>query len=159
MTSGPSDGRDPGSFRDPSGFVFWRDGLPHRRIEPRFAASWDAFAASPFAAQLIKRGLVVPWELAPAISPHDDGAHAIIRAERIEFISYPYEWTFGQLRDAALLTLDIQSLAITHGFTLRDASAYNIQFRRGRPIHIDTLSFEPVEPDRPWPAYRQFCEH
>lgn len=93
------------------------------------------------------------------VSPHDDGAHAIIRAERIEFISYPYEWTFGQLRDAALLTLDIQSLAVSHGYTLRDASAYNIQFRQGRPIHIDTLSFEPVEAGKPWTAYRQFCEH
>jgi len=158
-TNGPVDGREPASFRDPSGFVFWRDGEPHRRIETRFAATWDAFASSPFAAALVKRGLVLPWQAAEAVSPTDDGAHAIIRSERIEFISYPYEWTFGQLQDAALLTLEIQSLAVEHGYTLRDASAYNIQFRRGRPIHIDTLSFEPVETGKPWAAYRQFCEH
>ncbi len=92
-------------------------------------------------------------------TPEDAGAHAVIRTERIGFVSYPYEWTFGQLRDAALLTLDIQILGIEHGFTLRDASAYNIAFLRGRPIHFDTLSFEPVEPGLPWTAYRQFCEH
>ncbi len=153
------DQRDPASYRDPSGFVFWRDGLPHRRIEPRFAATWDAFATSPFAKTLIERGLALPWEPVAPVPGVDDGAHAVIRSERIDFISYPYEWTFGQLRDAALLTLDIQSLAIGHGFRLRDASAYNIQFRLGRPIHIDTLSFEPAEKGRPWPAYRQFCEH
>ena len=132
-STSPVEGRDPASFRDPSGFVFWRGGLPHRRIEPRFAGSWDAFADSSFATDLVKRGFVLPWESVEPVAPHDDGAHAIIRTERIEFISYPYEWTFGQLRDAALLTLDIQSLAVGHGFTLRDASAFNIQFRHGRP--------------------------
>ena len=63
------------------------------------------------------------------------------------------------LKDAALLTLDVQAEASAAGFTLRDASAYNVQFRRGRPILIDTLSFEPAEPGTPWLAYRQFCEH
>ena len=101
----------------------------------------------------------MPWEAAPDGLDVADGAHAIIAPERIELISYPYEWTFGELRDAALLTLDIQALALEHGFTLRDASAYNVQFRRGTPIHIDTLSFEPAPAGAPWIAYRQFCEH
>jgi hypothetical protein len=151
-------GRDPASYRDPSGYVFWRDGLPHRRIQPRFAAEWDAFSTSPFATTLVERGMVLGWE-AVTPTPEDAGAHAVIKTERIGFVSYPYEWTFGQLKDAALLTLDIQILAGTHGFTLRDASAYNIAFLRGRPIHFDTLSFEPTEPGLPWTAYRQFCEH
>ena len=55
-------GRDPASFRDPSGYVFWRDGQPHRRIERRFAAEWDAFAASAYAAALIERGMVLGWQ-------------------------------------------------------------------------------------------------
>ncbi len=83
----------------------------------------------------------------------------VIRPEVIDFISYPYEWSFGMLRDAALLTLDAQALAFEAGFTLRDATAYNVQFRRGRPILIDTLSFERAEEGAPWIAYRQFCEH
>ncbi len=77
----------------------------------------------------------------------------------MEFVSYPYEWSFGMLRDAALLTLDIQAEAAAAGFTLRDASAYNVLFRSGRPILVDTLSLAPAEPGAPWAAYRQFCEH
>lgn len=86
-------------------------------------------------------------------------AHAVLRPELIEFVSYPYEWSFSQLKDAAILTLDAQVLAAQEGYTLRDATAYNVQFQRGRPILIDTLSFHRAEPGAPWSAYRQFCEH
>ena len=86
-------------------------------------------------------------------------AHAVLEPQRVNFISYPYEWCFGQLRDAALLTLDLQERALAHGFTLRDATAYNVQFEHGRPIFIDTLSFEPRQEGAPWAAYKQFCEH
>jgi hypothetical protein len=74
-------------------------------------------------------------------------------------VSYPYEWTFGELQDAALLTLDVQLAALDVGWTLRDATAYNVQYRDGRPILIDSLSFAPLEDGAPWIAYRQFCEH
>ncbi len=74
-------------------------------------------------------------------------------------VSYPYEWSFGMLKDAALLTLDVHADAAADGFTLRDASSFNVLFSRGRPILIDTLSIAPAEPGAPWPAYRQFCEH
>ena len=86
-------------------------------------------------------------------------AYRVIRPEALEFISYPYEWSFSQLKDAALLTLRAQALAAEAGMTLRDASAYNVQFQRGRPVLIDSLSFERAEAGRPWVAYRQFCEH
>ena len=75
------------------------------------------------------------------------------------FISYPYEWSFSQLKDAALLTLKIQKIALEHGMSLKDASAYNIQFVKGKPLLIDTLSFEKYAEGRPWVAYRQFCQH
>ena len=86
-------------------------------------------------------------------------AYRVIRPERIPFISYPYEWSFSQLQDAALTTLRIQELALERGLTLKDASAYNIQFRNGRPLLIDTLSFEPYAEGTPWVGYRQFCQH
>jgi SAM-dependent methyltransferase len=86
-------------------------------------------------------------------------AHAVIRPAEVDFVSYPYEWSFGMLKDAALLTLDVQAEAAAAGFALRDASAYNVLFDAGRPILIDTLSFAPTEPGAPWGAYRQFCEH
>jgi hypothetical protein len=86
-------------------------------------------------------------------------AVAVIRPRQLPLVSYPYEWCFGQLREAALLTLELQRRALAAGMRLKDASAYNIQFDAGRPILIDTLSFEPADPAEPWPAYRQFCEH
>jgi hypothetical protein len=82
----------------------------------------------------------------------------LIRPERVPMVSYPYEWCFSQLRDAALTTLRVARTALKFGMTLKDASAYNIQFLRGRPILIDTLSFEPHS-GGPWVAYRQFCQH
>lgn len=95
-------------------------------------------------------------DLSLAASPD---AVAIIRPRPLNFISYPYEWSFSQLKDAALLTLELQLRALDAGMRLKDASAYNIQFDAGRPILIDTLSFEVAAPTEPWPAYRQFCEH
>jgi ribosomal protein L11 methylase PrmA len=82
----------------------------------------------------------------------------VIRPERVDFMSYPYEWCFSQLKDAALLTLRLQRTAMAHGMGLKDATPYNVAFRRGRPVWIDTLSFEVPEPRSPWVAYRQFCE-
>ena len=159
VDAGSSAVRDPASFRDPSGFVFWRDGRPYRQVNRRFATEWDAFSASPLSRLLVERGLTLGWRPAPIELAASSDAHAVIEPEELEFVSYPYEWTFGELKDAALLTLEIQALALEHGFTLRDASAYNVQIHRGRPVLIDTLSFEPGEAGQPWPAYRQFCEH
>ena len=150
--------RDAGSFRDPSGFVFWRDGRLYRQIQRRFAAEWDAFEASPLKGRLIAAGRLLPYEPVSLEYGRGPEAHAVIRPELIEFISYPYEWTFGELRDAALLTLDVQLDAMADGWQLKDASAYNVQFRDARPILIDSLSFEPQAKGTPWVAYRQFCE-
>src|SRR5262249_54457679 len=69
------------------------------------------------------------------------------------------EWSFSQLQDAALLTLDVQRSALAFGMSLKDCSAYNIQFRAGQPVFIDTLSFETYREGEPWVAYRQFCQH
>ena len=151
--------RDAGSFRDPSGFIFWQDGQPYRQIQRSFATEWDAFEASPLKQRLIDGGRLIPYEPVPIELAQGADAHAVIRPEKIEFISYPYEWTFGELRDAALLTLDAQLDAMAEGWQLKDASAYNVQFRDARPILIDSLSFEPLDDGAPWVAYRQFCEH
>jgi hypothetical protein len=151
--------RDAGSFRDPSGFILWQDGQPYRQIQRSFATEWDAFEASPLKQRLIDGDRLIPYESVPVERAQAADAHAVIRPEKIEFISYPYEWTFGELRDAALLTLDARLDAMAEGWQLKDASAYNVQFRDTRPILIDSLSFEPLDEGAPWVAYRQFCEH
>ena len=159
MTARPAAKREPGSYRDPSGFVFRRDGVLYRQINASFADDWRAFESSGLSADLMARRLLVSHAAVPLDLAPEEGAVAVIRPEEIGFISYPYEWSFSQLKDAALLTLEAQALAGEHGMTLRDASAYNVQFAGGRPILIDTLSFERAAPDAPWKPYRQFCEH
>jgi SAM-dependent methyltransferase len=152
--------RDPGSFRDPSGFVYERDGVLLRQVNSSFATEWDDLTSSGLLSSLQSNGLLIGHEpAAPTDAADPDQAHAVIRPEPVDFISYPYEWSFGMLQDAALLTLDAQARAFEQGFTLRDATAFNVQFHRGRPILIDTLSFERAEAGAPWIAYRQFCEH
>ena len=148
-----------GSFRDPSGFVFTRGGTLYRQVNQVFKASFDAVTASGLYDELAGDGLLVPHQAVPLDLAATGDACAVLEPERLPFISYPYEWSFSQLRDAALLTLQLQDRALRRGFTLRDASAYNVQFRGGRPVFIDTLSFEPRDEGSPWAAYGQFCEH
>ncbi len=155
----PAVERDPGSWRDPGGFIYRRDGVLYRQIGPASIDDWQAFVASGLAQRLIADGRLIGHEEAPLSAAATPDARAVIAPEAIEFISYPYEWTFGELKDAGLLTLDVQLQALEAGWTLKDASAYNVQFRDGRPVMIDSLSFEPHEDGTPWVAYRQFCEH
>jgi hypothetical protein len=106
--------------------------------------------------ELVRGPLLVPHR--EEYASDDSDVAAVLIPEQIPYISYPYEWSFGQLRDAALLTLDIQAAAMRHGMSLKDASAFNIQFRGSQPIFIDTLSFEDND-GGPWVAYSQFCRH
>jgi hypothetical protein len=150
------------SFRDPAGFVFEKDGRLFRQVNRVFADDFDAFVSSGLCRRLVDDGLLIPHvDAAPGAvsSPAPALAHRILEPERVGFVSYPYEWCFSQLQDAALATLSIQNTALEHGFSLRDASAFNIQFHRGRPLLIDTLSFERYREGEPWVAYRQFCQH
>ena len=148
----------PGSFRDPSGHLFTRDGVLLRTVAPSFAQSYDAVKASGLYDALHAAGLLVGHvEVDPSLAPN--GAHAVLQPDVIEFISYPYEWSPAQLREAALLTLRVMDIALDHGMILRDASAYNVQFVGTTPIFIDTLSFEPRVTDERWIAYSQFCRH
>ncbi len=147
------------SFRDPSGFVFLERADLLRQINPVYLAEYRRLMDSGLYAELTAAGLLVPHDELDAAPWAHQGAAAVIRPERLSFISYPYEWCFSQLKDAALATLEIQRRALAHGMGLKDASAYNIQFSRGRPILLDTLSFETYAEGAPWVAYRQFCEH
>lgn len=148
---------DPGSFRDPSGFVFWKDELPYRYIDKSYIDNYKLLMDSGLYRSLSAKGYLIEHEEEVSELPEEGGA--VIRPRKIPFISYPYEWSFGQLRDAAILTLEVQLEALRKGMTLKDASAYNIQFDLGRPVFIDTLSFEKYQEGKPWQAYRQFCQH
>jgi hypothetical protein len=154
-----SDDVSAASFRDPSGFVFRQDGLVYRQINPVYAAHYDHLHASGLYDTLTRKHLLIPHTEASLDLARTPDAYRIIQPEPIDLISYPYEWSFGQLKDAALTTLRIQRLALKHDMILKDASAYNIQFVAGKPVFIDTLSFEIYREGQLWDAYRQFCQH
>ena len=162
MTSPANSGQLTASFRDPSGFLFSRDGVLYRQINRVYANDYARLMDSGLYEKLIKAGLLIPHQevdQAPATLEADGDAFRIIRPERVPLISYPYEWSFSQLKDAALATISIQRRALKAGMSLKDASAYNIQFVSGRATLIDTLSFETYKEGQPWVAYRQFCQH
>jgi len=146
------------SFRDPAGFVFRRDGVLLRAIREPGRPHYDALMSSGLYDELAAARLLVPHEEVPAGAVPGD-AYKVIRPEEVPFVSYPYEWSFSQLQDAALATLEIQKRALRRGLTLVDASAYNIQFLRGAPVLIDTLSLRRAVAGEPWTGYRQYCQH
>lgn len=149
----------PSSFRDPSGFLFFRDDILYRQINTGYKEHFDQLIKSGLYDKLSSKQLLIP-HLNVDITPEDPNiAFKVIKPFQIPFISYPYEWSFSQLKDAALLTLEIQKVSLEYGMTLKDASAYNVQFFKGKPIFIDTLSFECYESGNPWIGYRQFCQH
>lgn len=147
------------SFRDPSGFLFTRDGVLYRQINLAYRPHLERMKQSGLYDVLIKRNLMVSQEEVDVPAAAPDNCYMVVEPWRVPMISYPYEWCFSQLKDAALLTLQLQLLAFDHGMVLKDASAYNIQFHDNAPILIDTLSFETYQEGEPWVAYRQFCQH
>jgi len=149
----------PSSFRDPSGFVFRHNGHVYRQVNYVYRENYQMLMDSGLYERLVRQKRLIPHEEVDGPVLDKGCAWKIIKPERVEFISYPFEWCFSQLKDAALLTLDIQLTALEYGMTLKDASAYNIQFHNGRPVMIDTLSFEKYVEGKPWAAYRQFCQH
>ncbi len=147
------------SFRDPSGFLFQRDGVLYRQVNRFYQQDYDLLMSSGLFDRLVKAKKLIPHAEVEKAPPVTELAYRVIQPEQVNFISYPYEWSFSQLKDAALLTLSIQKTALEYGLSLKDASAYNIQFHNGRPILIDSLSFEAYQEGKPWVAYRQFCQH
>ena len=145
------------SYRDPSGYVFEDNGRVLRAIAPQYAKHYERLMGCGLYEDLIARDLLVMHE---ELSGHPEapGAWRVIRPVMIPVITYPYEWCFSQLKDAALLTLDVMRVALDHGMILKDASAYNVQFVDCRPVFIDTLSFEAMDAPEAWAGYRQFCE-
>jgi hypothetical protein len=147
------------SFRDPSGFVYSRDGQFYRQVNQVYQENYAQLIDSGLYSNLVADDLLIPHQEVDSPSPQPDSAYKIIQPQILPFISYPYEWCFSELQDAALATLEIQRRSLSFGMSLKDSSAFNLQFQRGHPILIDTLSFERYQEGKPWTAYRQFCQH
>jgi len=150
----------PASFRDPSGFVYRDDaGRLLRQVHASYLPHYRQLMDSGLYEELVAAGSLVAHEEVSLDLAADEEAELVLSPRVLPFVSYPYEWAFSALKDAALLTLKIQQQALAHGMSLKDASAYNVQFDGAKPCFVDTLSFENYQPDRPWAAYGQFCRH
>lgn len=149
----------PGSFRDPSGFIFSYEGKYFRQVNNTYKDNYNLLIESGLYDSLTNENLLISHKEVNQQPPIPESSYKVILPEQIPFISYPYEWSFSQIKEAALATLAIQKKALEFGMILKDASAYNIQFIDGNPVFIDTLSFEKYEDDQPWVAYKQFCQH
>ncbi len=147
------------SFRDPSGFIFKRDGVLYRQVNQSYRKAYDKLMTGGLYQALTNRGMLIRHEEVEIDSADPALAYKIIRPQVVPFISYPYEWSFSMLKDAALLTLNAVRAGLENGMVLKDASAYNIQFVNGKPLLIDTLSYDIYKEGAPWDGYRQFCQH
>ena len=142
------------SFRDPSGYIFTDNNKIKRLINSVYFNQYNALTSSGFFDSLIRNRLLINHK---EISKTED--EIIIEPEQIPFITYPYEWSFNMYKEAALLTLKIQKYSLEHGFSLKDASAFNVTFYKGKAVFIDTLSFDFYKENSPWRAYKQFVTH
>ena len=95
----------------------------------------------------------------PLIIDKNKNFECILEHKKIKLVTYPYEWCFDQLKDAALHHLDFQIFLLERNCVLIDASAYNIQFINSNPVFIDALSLAKYEEGSYWIAHRQFCEN
>jgi ribosomal protein L11 methylase PrmA len=156
---GMSRKQSPHSYKDPDGFIYSSDSILYRQVNLSYKADYDQLMDSGLYRTLTDKQLLIPHHEKKFNRNTNPAAYKILQPEKLSFVSYPYEWTFSQLKDAALLTLEVQQRAFEKGMTLKDASFFNIQFENSRPLFIDTLSFTKYIPDQPWIPYRQFCKH
>jgi SAM-dependent methyltransferase len=154
LSARPSPSLEPGSFRDWDSRVFYDDGRVLRALSDHGLADWQALAGSRLFKEAVAEGKLVETSV---VETPIEGAAAVLEHARIPFVSYPYEWTFAMLRDAALLQLELLCRGLDENLILKDASSYNVQWRATKPVFIDVGSFERLREGEPWAAYRQFC--
>ena len=160
MSAGGVQRFEPGSFRDPNARVFWHEGKLFRYLSPAALKDWEAVSKTRFFKAFTEAGRLVSTERVDNPSGGSIPAPwaAVLRHEVVPVVSYPYEWSFSMLRDAALLQLDLLLAALDEGIALKDSTPFNIQWVGARPVFIDIASFKAAEPGEPWLGYRQFCE-
>ncbi|MCX7116723.1 MAG: class I SAM-dependent methyltransferase [Legionellales bacterium] len=149
--------RHPASFRDPTGSIFEKDGMILRGLTESGLKRYEEARNSGFLNHLEAQQKMVKTENIN-IHPSDSKFVTFVQHEKIPFISYPYEWPFLLLKEAALFHLNLQIEALASDYVLTDATAYNVQFQGVSPIFIDLLSFRRYLPGELWKGHRQFCE-
>ena len=156
----PAPAPESGSYRDRRGRIFYVDDRVLRTVMPIALEDFEFVRASGLIDVLVKEGRLTAEAIVDisTLGSEGEGASLVLEHPKLPFISYPYEWCFSALKDAALLQLDIQLEALEREVTMTDASAYNVQFLGSKPIFIDNLSFRRYRDGEFWDGHRQFCE-
>ena len=152
---------DPSSFRDDAGQIFNFKNRIFRSIKNNYIENYNFLENQDIYQILINKNLLInSWEVKDQdlISQNFDEVNKFIEHEKLENWTYPYEWTFSQLKNAAIFHLDFQLFLLEKNISLKDASAYNIQFKNNKPIFIDILSLQKLDENTPWQGHKQFCE-
>ncbi len=154
---------EPGSFRDRQGRIFYKNGKVLRALSARALEEWRVLSSTRFFPRLMEAGKIVETRSMEAGSlegtlPEAERWSGFLSHEKIPFISYPYEWSFQMLKDAALLQLELIAAALAEDMILKDASSFNFQWNGAKPVFIDIPSFERLSPGEAWVGYRQFCQ-
>ena len=157
----PASEAEPSSFRDPAGQVIeGRDGRIFRSVAPAAVDEYRHVRKCGLVDALVVEGaLVAAEEVDPVeagVLPPPGGL--VLEHPRLPFISYPYEWPFSLLREAALHHLELQIRLLDRDVSLSDASAYNVQFKGAKPVFIDWLSLRRYREGEYWQGHSQFCE-
>jgi ribosomal protein L11 methylase PrmA len=152
---------DEGSFRDPEGHVFNYENKIYRTLNPMAVERMKALISLPFFKEWMDEGRLIPTQLLTSTETFPKGFAAtehILWHEKVSSITYPFEWTFSMLKDAALLTLDLMETLLTHNFILKDGTAWNLCFYKGRPCFYDILSIDEYKDGQPWEGLSQFLQ-
>jgi SAM-dependent methyltransferase len=148
---------EPGSFRDPESRVFYAGDEVYRALSPDGLSDFEALRESGLLddERIVRTAIAEDTAALRGLLVHEPAG--VLRHERVPFVSYPYEWTFSMLKDAALLQLDLLLAALERDLVLKDSTPYNVQFKGARPVFVDVGSFERIREGEPWVGYRQFC--
>lgn len=157
--------REKGSFRDPSGYVFYYQQQPFRAIQQEPFLIIDDMRQSGLLQRLIDQNFIIPTDIIQSNTPLyqtlqeklPEESH-FLQHTKIPLVNYPYEWSVSMLADAAILQLRLQLDLISNGYSLKDASMFNVQFIGSKPVFIDILSLEPIQKKELWIALGQFCQ-
>lgn len=151
--------KEASSFRDPDSSLSYDSSYYYRRISLNYEKHYNHFIESGLKSKLLQEGFILPFDEIIDDFPEGGVSSKVLRTDILPFVSYPYEWSFSQFKEAALLTLKVNQLSLEYGMILKDASMFNVQFVGCNPVFIDLASFEVYEQDTPWNAYYQFCKH
>ncbi|MGD0466162.1 MAG: class I SAM-dependent methyltransferase [Gammaproteobacteria bacterium] len=148
-----------GSFRDPDGRVFYYQQEVYRTVSVRCSKIIECLLKADFFQRFIQSKDIVDTKiLNNDLLRFGDMSECFLQHERIPFITYPHEWSFYMLKDAALLTLHILKEALVNNFILKDGTAWNVTFHNNKMCFFDVISIGEYQNGQAWEGYGQFCQ-